>query len=117
MESVPVPHFAITRSRGAAAKRHRPAPRGAFAAPKWTGVLLLTLPLAAPTFGAPAPDARRRTRTGLKPPMPIRFSIITPSYQQGRYIEETIRSVHSQDYPHVDHFVVDGGSSDGTLEI
>jgi glycosyltransferase involved in cell wall biosynthesis len=44
-------------------------------------------------------------------------TVVTPSLNQGQFIEETIRSIHSQDYPAIEHLVIDGGSTDNTLDI
>ena len=44
-------------------------------------------------------------------------SILTPSFNQARWLADNLRSVESQTYPNVEHIVVDGGSKDGTLEI
>lgn len=44
-------------------------------------------------------------------------SIVTPSYNQGQFIEETIRSVLLQGYPNLDYVVIDGGSIDGSLDV
>jgi glycosyltransferase involved in cell wall biosynthesis len=45
------------------------------------------------------------------------ISIVTPSYNQGEYINDTIKSVISQNYKYIEYIIMDGGSSDSTINI
>lgn len=59
---------------------------------------------------------RREPASGLQGPGPP-VSVLTPSFNQRAWLGENLRSVAGQSYAHLEHIVMDGGSTDGSVEV
>ena len=46
-----------------------------------------------------------------------RITIVTASFNQGKYLRETIESILNQNYPNLEYIIIDGGSKDGSVDI
>jgi glycosyltransferase involved in cell wall biosynthesis len=65
----------------------------------------------------PCPEALARVpETVVEEELPL-VTVVTPTLNQGQFVEATLRSVLGQTYPRIEHIVIDGGSSDGTISV
>ena len=62
------------------------------------------------------PPFRNESERGARVTLPV-VSILTPSLNQARWLRDNLRSVAAQTYPRIEHVVMDGGSTDGSVEI
>lgn len=74
-------------------------------------------PQAALSEAAHKPALMAPARKALPPSVMPRITLVTPSLQQCGYLKDCFRSVHDQRYPALEHIVIDGGSTDGSVEL